>query len=103
MNSLAAGLLRDRHNLLSIEIGGDAGAAQRASLIGSDDVQRLCVILGKYGDGVKSQLSRSLCHTNGDLTSIGDQQFLHISQIVSTRIIVIPVTSSSGLFSGHLP
>ena len=74
MDRVAAGRLRDRDDLLDVEIGGRADAGKRARLVGLARMQRAGVVFGKDRDRADPQLGRGAHDADGDFAAVGDQK-----------------------------
>jgi hypothetical protein len=58
--------------LFEVEVGGGAGAAERASLVGLAGMEGSGVVFGKDGHRADSKLSGGTHYTDGDFASVGD-------------------------------
>jgi hypothetical protein len=74
MNRLAAGLFGDLDDLCGVEIGGRADAAQPASLVAAQTMERSRVVLRKDDDRANAELGGRARDADGDLAAIGDQK-----------------------------
>ena len=76
VNRIDARLLRDADDVVDVEIGLDrflAGADQ-IGFVRLEAVQREAILVGKDRDGADPQFGGGAQHTDGDFTTVGNQQ-----------------------------
>ena len=64
------------HELVDVEVGGDAAAVEGADGIGLARVEAAGVVLGMHGNGTDSELAGRAHDADGDLPAVGDEQTL---------------------------
>ncbi|GAA3471610.1 hypothetical protein GCM10018965_061630 [Nonomuraea roseola] len=78
MDGVRPGLGGDAQQLGDVEVGlGRRPAAERVSLAGDPDVERVEVLLGVDGDAGEPGVLARPGDPHGDLATIGDQNFPH--------------------------
>lgn len=76
MQRIAARSPGRRDHRLDVQIGARAAAGDLAGIVGGADMQRGRIVGGIDGDRGKAALGRGTGDADGDLTAVGNQQFL---------------------------
>ncbi len=83
MQSITAGLHRQVHQLARVEVAGKWIVANEMGLVGTLDVQRVPVGLGKHRHRAYVHFGTSPHDADGDFTAVSDQQLLDHAVIPS--------------------